>query len=498
MRAPILLVVVGAWVGLGVFACGKSAESGGGGEAGAGGAAGSGGVTGGGGSGGSGASGGAGGTGASGGGGADAGADSPADTGGDVVTDAAADVVGDSADAGQNQPFGNGKDGPLNLPASSTKLFGELSHAAAISTISGSNVVTAQSSTFASGEEVMLINLQGKATDVGSVGHYEFLHVTSKTGSTVTLDGAPSLSYGNAGGNSDLTGQKVFLVSVPNFTTVTIDGTLSANPWDGTAQGLGIVVFRASTSITVGAAGAIDASHFGYRSKGTACNGVAGAYGESIAPFPPPGSGTCVSWDNPHKQPNYGGGGGGLSDCNTYNCTTQPLGAAGGGASHGTLGLAGLANGSLHQGGLPGLLVGQPDLARLFPGSGSGAGAGGVGGPGTATPGGNGGGIVHLSSPSFAVTGAIRSDGQAGGVNSNCGANGSGSSGGGAGGSIHLRGTTLQLAKVSAVGGVGGCQGGGAGGAGRIRIDYATLNGKAYPSGAASASDPPAYLGSAP
>ncbi len=39
------------------------------------------------------------------------------------------------------------------------------------------------------------------------------------------------------------------------------------------------------------------------------------------------------------------------------------------------------------------------------------------------------------------------------------------------------------------------CKGGGYGGNGRIRLDYGTLNGKAYPGGSASVSTPAAVMG---
>jgi hypothetical protein len=389
--------------------------------------------------------------------------------------------------------------GALTVAAGSTTSFESLTNIGTVSAISGATVTTTNAGGFHPGDQALLINMQGTRADFASAGNYELLEVECVAGSTVTLGPAPAKAYGNGGSNASLAGQKVFLVRVPTYSSVTIDGTLTAGAWNGT-NALGVVALRSTGPVTVGPGGAVDVSARGYWSPGTSCNGVSGLPGESYLPVPPQSVQNCVNWDTPNDQPNGGGGGGALSNCNFYACSTQLLGASGGGASYGTAGAAGANNGSLQVGGLPGLVYGQPALTQIFLGSGGGQGAGGTNGPNDRVLGGRGGGLVYISAPTLTVDGAVRADGQVGGNNLNCspGSSGSGSSGGGSGGSIYLRAATVSLGTVTAHGGPGGCAGGGTGGDGRIRIDYDTLNGAAFPSGLASLTGPAAYLGQGP
>ena len=73
----------------------------------------------------------------------------------------------------------------------------------------------------AAGDEVLLINLQGVAGDTADVGNHEFLEVLSVTATTITFASSISNSYdGTVPGN-----QMVVVQRVPNYTTVTLDGT---------------------------------------------------------------------------------------------------------------------------------------------------------------------------------------------------------------------------------------------------------------------------------
>ncbi len=391
-------------------------------------------------------------------------------------------------------PFGSGSDGPLTVAANTSVAFESLTNTTAVTKIAGADVTAAAPMGFLEGDDVLLINLQGTRVDAGSTGNYEFATVTGIAGPVLTLAPPPARAYGNNGGNADLTGQKVFLVRVPNFTDVTVAGTLTADAWAGNAGALGLVVFRANGKVTVMPGGQINLSSLGYYGVDTSENGVSGTAGEAAMPLPPK---NC--FEDPASCPNGGGGGGGVSNCDTYSCTAQQLGAAGGGGGYGTAGAAGAANGNLHTGGKPGLTYGQAELTQIFLGAGGGGGAGGMNGPGNGTHGGRGGGLLYVVAPTIAVAGAIAANGQVGATNNNCGfSNGSGSGGGGAGGSLHLRAQAVTLANTTAVGGPASCKGGGAGGVGRIRVDYATLNGAAFPNGNPSVTSPAAYLGAAP
>ena len=388
----------------------------------------------------------------------------------------------------------------LTIKAGQTVYFEDLAARAQVSAITGAVITVVQASvkgTLKAGDEVLLINMQGTVKDAASVGNYELLEIKSISGVDVTLTATPTKAYGAGGANTSLAGHKVFLVQVPRHGTLSIEGTLAARPWTGTTAGLGLVLLRATVKLVLAAGGKISASDAGYRSAGYTCNGVTGRAGESLAPMVTGNTGKC-SHPAPTNKPNFGGGGGGLSNCNVYSCATQLIGAGGAGASYATAGVAGKANGSKQKGGLPGLLYGQTSLQRLYLGSGGGAGAGGYSGPGSGTSGGHGGGLIYLMGPTLQVAGSITANGKIGGINGSCSiTHGSGSGGGGSGGSIYLRGkaVTLPAAKtVTALGAAGGCKGGGSGGAGRVRVDYNTLNGAAYPNGTAALTSPSAYL----
>ena len=385
------------------------------------------------------------------------------------------------------------------IAAGKTVYFEDLAAIAQVKAISGTKI-TVESATaaakFAAGLEVLLINMQGTSTDAASVGNYELLQVASVATADVVLNAAPARVYGDNKSNTSFTKQKVFLVQVLRYSTLTIDGALAAKAWTGTSKGLGLVVVRATVKLEVASVGAVTTSSTGYRSASYSCNGVSGLPGESMAPMPANVKGQCYH-NNPTGKPNFGGGGGGLSNCNTYSCATQSIGAGGGGGSYGAMGVAGLNNGSKQKGGLAGLLYGKADLSQIFLGSGGGTGAGGYSGPGSGTYGGQGGGLIFLLAPTLVIKGSVTANGKQGGINGSCGiTHGSGSGGGGAGGSVYLSGQTVTLTagKVTALGAKGGCKGGGAAGNGRVRVDYSTLNGVAFPGGSGALTIPVAYM----
>ena len=131
---------------------------------------------------------------------------------------------------------------------------------------------------------------------------------------------------------------------------------------------------------------------------------------------------------------------------------------------------------------------------------GDGAGSGNV-----ATPGGDGGGLIGVYvAGTLTISGTLSAEGvDADTASSNCGEVGAG--GGGSGGQVLLVASELNVSgTVSAEGGQGanssscnigtpyGSAIGGDGGDGRIRLDYGTLNGVAFPGGDLSLSGPTA------
>jgi hypothetical protein len=161
---------------------------------------------------------------------------------------------------------------------------------------------------------------------------------------------------------------------------------------------------------------------------------------------------------------------------------TGGLGWSGGGGA----GFTAVGANSGGGGGFGGPVYGTPNLSPVYGGSGGGGGSGGnnCGSGG----GGGGGGIIQIQacgSITIGAAGQVRANGGNGGSDGtgNCG-----SGAGGSGGSIWLSssGTITNNGSVMANGGVGGSTTipgppyygvGGTGSVGRIRCDYATLNG---------------------
>ena len=287
------------------------------------------------------------------------------------------------------------------------------------------------------GDEVMLINMLGPAL-VNNSGMYEFLHVASVSGSQVNFTTSKVNWYGDGWRQDSNIGtgagqQIVMLIRVPNYHNVTVNGTLTANAWNGLTGGL--VVFRASG--TVSGAGTILTDGLGYRG-GVATNGE--------------------------------GFGGGVKGADGYGNGNT---AVGGGGGYGTAGSTGGSGGSAGAGGVS---YGDPLLNTLFLGSGGGAGgsykAGGTNHPGC--NGGNGGGILLVTGQIINYSGTLSANGS---PSSNFGYTLGGS---GAGGSIRIEGSTISLNNATSTGNTNGAPGG----VGRIAIYYQnTYGGTLSPAG---------------
>ena len=315
-----------------------------------------------------------------------------------------------------------------------------------------------------SGDEVLLINLQGTSGAHSNVGNYEFCEVLSVSSAVITCQSNIANVYGEST-NSDLSGQSVVVQRVPNYQTVTINsgGILTANAWDGTFGG--IVAFRANTDIIINSGGKIEASELGYRG-GTGATGNSLAYqGESYA-----GLGTQST------SANFGGGGGGTAYCCGGNG-----GDGGGGGAFRTDGATGSLSGP-GTAGSGGSKYGSKSLTKLFFGSAGGQ-AGHYAGDGpNDSHGGNGGGIVYAGGVSLTVSGSILSNGQNGGDPTPAG--GALGGGGGAGGSIYLD-IDAQAVGVNNVTALKGTPGAGnptgISSDGMVRLEFNTITGVSTP-----------------
>jgi hypothetical protein len=335
------------------------------------------------------------------------------------------------------------------------------------------NLTTAPSGLTA-GDEVLIINLQGSATEYANAGKYETKRVESING--VTLNFSSPFMY-----SFDGTTQKIMVQRVPQYTNVTVPAgtTLTADGWNGTKGG--VLFFRATGTVTVG--GTIDMLGKGYRGgtlQSPGSNwGSAGYVGETYR------GGTYQAIKQQGAV--LGGGGGGI-----YGCCDLAGGGGGGYGGNGAAGTTGSASG-----GAGGGSYGVANLSTIFLGS---AGANGAGWtcwcdtPGqTTSVGGNGGGAVLIAADTFNNSGGtIRTNGGVGSVGYSGGQLAHGGSGGGAGGSIRFQvGAFSNSGTISSVGGAaasgvatnGTWKAGGAGGVGRIATYYtSSFSGSTNPS----------------
>jgi RHS repeat-associated protein len=285
--------------------------------------------------------------------------------------------------------------------------------------------ITPASTCLAIGDEVMLISMKGTWLSNSNVGSYEFLHLSGINGDTVSFS-APKVNYYGANPTDDTNigsgsgQQRVVLMRVPNYASVSVTGTLTANGWDGNKYG--VIAMRAAGTVSGG--GTIKLDGLGYRSdEGYASISAGGdnyLFGAGV----------------------YGG------DSTNHH----RLAGAGG---YGTQG----ANGLYVSGGNA---YGNPELDRLFPGGGGGTGGYCFTCSGTedGSPGGAGGGILWISAQTINFTGSLSANGL----------NGGGRGGGaGAGGSIRLEGNDVQLGSAVTVSGASLQN---QGGRGRIAVYY--------------------------
>ena len=328
----------------------------------------------------------------------------------------------------------------------------------------------------ASGDEVLLINLQGASGDTADVGTYEIMEVSSVSASTITFAKAISKSFdGTTAGN-----QKVVVQRIPNYTNVTLSGSgsLTASAWDGLATAptgaagyyTGIVVFKASGTVDVGSGTSIHANAKGY--EGGAPSTYQGKSYDNV-------SGVSTS-------ANLGGGGGG-----SQGTGGDPPGKGGGGGGYG------VAGGNSGQGLGGGATYGAEKPVKIFLGSGGGSGGMSDNGAQSGGVGGKGGGTVLVSAGTVTVSGGISANGGggSGGGDTPSSNQDGGPGGGGSGGGVFLVGPTISLGSsiTTTTGGAGTCGfnclaalQSGNGGAGRISVEF-------RPGGSVSGVSNPSY-----
>lgn len=301
----------------------------------------------------------------------------------------------------------------------------------------------------------------GDIVDYNGAGSYELAYICSIEGNTITLENFLLNSYDPAG--------IVQVIKVPIYPGVTVNGTLTANPWNGSNGG--VLVFETSTLVLNAD---IDMSGKGFRggqyiNSNFNCNFLTvrpdffyasaddgGQKGEGIAFSAPTyafGKGALAS------------GGGGGNDHNSGGAGGANVSAGGLGGDNGETGVFNCKG--IHHG------IGgkaQTSTNKIYLGGGGGA---GHGNNNVGTSGENGGGIIIIIASSINGNGfSILSEGNDAAQTTA----GDAAGGGGAGGSVFLNCSTfLTSLNVSVTGGDGGdvrdstgprCWGPGGGGAG--------------------------------
>jgi hypothetical protein len=356
---------------------------------------------------------------------------------------------------------GDGSDGPL-VVSSVNQIVNDHAFLTGNENAGDTTITVSDSSGFVVDDEILLIQIQNSSG--GEAGTYEFKHISSIMGNEITLTSSLDNSYYS--GSFDSVGATASqIVRVPQYTSVTIDSgsSITAPAWNGYTGG--IVVFRAET-VNINTGGSIDVSEKGYRGGAYGpSNNLDGYQGESYLGKGIGGAGYGVG-----KMNNAGAGG-------SYICGGG--GEYGGGATD-----SDPWTGSGDTYARKGEVYGTADLTKIF--FGSGGGGQWNGGDPDPSDGGDGGGIIIVyanlivaPTDSFLAVGETTSGIQQGSYTYG--------SSGGAGGSIFLYATTIQGGTnfCRAIGGSGNhlpLRVGGDGGVGRIRLDYAILDGTTDPS----------------
>jgi hypothetical protein len=307
------------------------------------------------------------------------------------------------------------------------------------------------------GDEVLIVNVQGKPNAISSVGRFEFLEVAEVSGEVVRFATPKTQFYGAQGGGDLGLGtardsQRVVMQRVPHYENLLVPAgqTLTARAWDGVRGG--ILALRVKERAVI--AGRLDMVSRGFQGAAqTTIASTSGYAGEGYAGLGSRG-----------QDENYGGGGGGSGQYVHDDCTNPGNGASGAGGGHYDWG----SESDWWQcAGWAGKWYGDEYQAHL----GSGGGAGGTDDTLSNNPpggeGGTGGGMIFVFAKELYVYGRIDASGAAGqgdatecldGLGTSSCWDFSGPGGGGAGGTIRLEADqfTFEAGDIRAQGGVGG------------------------------------------
>ncbi|WP_298880863.1 T9SS type A sorting domain-containing protein [uncultured Polaribacter sp.] len=341
----------------------------------------------------------------------------------------------------------------LSLKSNAQSISGVVNTYKTVSAISGVNITLGDATGLAIDDPVMIIQMTGISgggntggTDNGA-GNFHIATITGVFGSGITIDKPVVKTFSPAT-------EKVQLVKIARYTSdVTVAGTVSAQPWNGSTGGV-IFIDACENNITLNAD--ISASGAGFFGRNSNGNETSIACGQALPFLTTPEENWGVNpvyYGNnyPGFQPNSGGTGrGGHGGCDSTqgspdggagvggdgaNSTSATLSSGGGGGGYGGGGTGG-GNGS-PVGGFDATPVANVfDTAnniRFFMGATGGSEAEWA--PAT----GNGGGIVIILADQILGSNDILSDGDAGPNTGTFTYNGAGSRvTGGAGGAGYI------------------------------------------------------------
>ena len=408
-------------------------------------------------------------------------------------------------------PFGNGSDGELTVNVGETLIINTVrTTVTGINSVAVPLILVDSTGGIQAGDEVLIISMQDPETYMNDnvVGHWETHYVTSVGSGEINLQSSLRSTFSNIDGKIHQ------VVKIPQYTSVNVSGVLTCPLWDGNTGG--VLFFRSNNTITVSVTGIISSTGKGYRGGtqfgdshgggqgGESFVGLGGDGGYYTAdPQGKDGAGGGgAAYSNYSGGNGIAGGGGGATNGNVGLGSVNLGGAGGGGGGHagsaggagyGSIGFGGNSYGNSNNGqnggenfsgdggnngtgggGGGGGTYGSADISKFYLGSGGGCG----GRHSSYTPGfgGNGGGLLYISSNSIDCDGTIESNGGNGGN----GTSYCGGGGGAAGGSVFMEAVNIDVSNmITSYGGNGGNgyygNNAGDGGDGRIRLNYSTF-----------------------
>lgn len=410
--------------------------------------------------------------------------------------------------------FGDGVDGNLTITSGTTNISttptpvapGGASSSLRISSLTPTTITTSSpnANKFAVNDKILIYQYHTQSPAAPLSGNYS-LHYISSIPSPTTLTigsdfnsvvpGSGTITTSNYDVGTSPSSIRCYVVRIAQYDVVSMPGgtlTASASSPDDYC---GVIAMAAKTSMTI--AGSITATGLGYPgglgapAGGSPASPNTGGFGDSWSgPFVFAGPAVTPGSNVPNA--NLGGGSGG-----NHNPGARS-GGGGGGSAYNT----GFAGGQDNPGAsgpagsqLPAPLQDVPAQSRLFAGSGGGGGADTNG-----IPGGAGGGVILLFSPSITITGSVVANGAKSPQDSGAGTD---TGGGGAGGTILIRSQSVNIGS-NLVTARGGDQGGtytpagwgGAGGGGLVAVYAPSITGSVTNSPVGTNTQNPVYYSS--